>query len=116
MRLRNVTLVASLAALGISAAPAAAAPSDQAECRQQVRAALIASSEEGTYGDFMSDTIFGNEPNIVGPFSPGGPSEQEPGTKAGRVVPSSSPGPDTVGGGRITGGEVQENIRTFCSS
>ena len=116
MRLSKVALIAaSVAAFGATAGPAAAAPSDQAQCRQDVRDALIASSEEGTYGDFMSDTIFGNEPNIVGPFAPGGPSEQEPGTKAGRVVPSSSPGPDTVGGGRITGGEVQAGIRAFCA-
>lgn len=46
-----------------------------------------------TVGDCISDGFFGNEPNIVGPFAPGGPSEQEPGTKAGRVVPSQSPGP-----------------------
>ena len=37
--------------------------------------------------------LYGNEPNIVGPFAPGGPAEQEPGTKGGRVVPSQSPGP-----------------------
>lgn len=46
-----------------------------------------------TVGDCISDGIYGNEPNIVGPFAPGGPAEQEPGTKGGRVVPSQSPGP-----------------------
>jgi hypothetical protein len=44
-------------------------------------------------GDCISDGFYGNEPNIVGPFAPGGPAEQAPGTKAGRVVPSQSPGP-----------------------
>ena len=46
-----------------------------------------------TVGDCISDIFYGNEPNIVGPFAPGGPAEQEPGTKGGRVVPSQSPGP-----------------------
>ena len=46
-----------------------------------------------TVGDCISDGFYGNEPNIVGPFAPGGPAEQEPGTKGGRVVPSQSPGP-----------------------
>ena len=46
-----------------------------------------------TVGDCISDGIYGNEPNIVGPFAPGGPAEQEPGSKGGRVVPSQSPGP-----------------------
>ena len=41
----------------------------------------------------ISDGFYGNEPNIVGPFAPGGPAEQEPGTKGGRVVASQSPGP-----------------------
>lgn len=46
-----------------------------------------------TVGDCISDGFYGNEPNIVGPFAPGGPAEQEPGTKGGRVAPSQSPGP-----------------------
>jgi|GEM_PF-3046019 len=46
-----------------------------------------------TVGDCISDGLYGNEPNIVGPFAPGGPAEQPPGSVAGRVVPSQSPGP-----------------------
>ena len=46
-----------------------------------------------TVGDCISDGFYGNEPNIVGPFAPGGPAEQPPGSKGGRVVPSQSPGP-----------------------
>ena len=49
--------------------------------------------ENPTVGDCISDGFYGNEPNIEGPVAPGGPSEQEPGTKGGRVVPSQSPGP-----------------------
>lgn len=46
----------------------------------------------GTVGDCISDGIYGNEPNMAdGVF--GGPSEQEPGSQAGNVLPSQSPGP-----------------------
>jgi len=45
-----------------------------------------------TVGNCISDGVYGNEPNIE-PFAPGGPAEQEPGTKGGTVVPSQSPGP-----------------------
>jgi hypothetical protein len=45
-----------------------------------------------TVGNCISDGLYGNEPNIE-PFAPGGPAEQEPGTKGGTVVPSQSPGP-----------------------
>jgi hypothetical protein len=46
-----------------------------------------------TVGDCLSDGFYGNEPNMIEPFAPGGPAEQEPGTQAGRVIPSQSPGP-----------------------
>ena len=38
------------------------------ECRQAANDVFVAASTEGTRGDFMSDVIFGNEPNIEGPF------------------------------------------------
>lgn len=72
--------------------PAFAAPGEQGQCRQDTNTAIRAASSEGTRGDFMSDVIFGNEPNMAN-GAPGGPSEQEPGTKGGNVVPSQSPGP-----------------------
>ena len=56
-------------------------------------ASVATAQEMPTVGDCISDGLFGNEPNIEGPFAPGGPSEQEPGTIGGRVVPSQSPGP-----------------------
>ena len=46
-----------------------------------------------TVGDCISDGFYGNEPNMIEPFAPGGPAEQEPGSQAGRVIPSQSPGP-----------------------
>jgi hypothetical protein len=49
--------------------------------------------ERPTTGDCVSDGFLGNEPNIEGPAAPGGPQEQAPGSAAGRVAPSQSPGP-----------------------
>src|SRR3954470_8062727 len=45
-----------------------------------------------TTGDCVSDIFYGNEPNMAD-GTPGGPAEQAPGTKAGNVLPSQSPGP-----------------------
>ena len=45
-----------------------------------------------TVGDCMSDVLYGNEPNMAD-GSPGGPAEQTPGTQAGNVVSTQSPGP-----------------------
>ena len=58
--------------------------------------AAPASAQVDSVGDCISDGFYGNEPNIIDPFVPGGPSEQEPGTVAGRVVPSQSPGPQVT--------------------
>ena len=73
-----------------------------------------------TVGDCISDGVYGNEPNIVGPFAPGGPAEQPPGTKGGRVVPSQSPGPFVNAGpnepprnGRVRGRSVGEFNQQF---
>jgi hypothetical protein len=70
-------------------------------------AALAAGNAQSgpTVGDCISDGFYGNEPNIVGPFAPGGPAEQEPGTKGDRVVPSQSPGPKvTLPNGTVVDG------------
>jgi hypothetical protein len=45
-----------------------------------------------TVGDCISDIVYGNEPNMAN-GAPGGPAEQEPGTQAGNVLGSQSPGP-----------------------
>ncbi|HET9810157.1 MAG TPA: hypothetical protein VFP53_00490 [Sphingomicrobium sp.] len=58
--------------------------------------ALAASADArptDTIGYCISDGFYGNEPNLIDPYAPGGPSNQAPGTVAGRVVPSQSPGP-----------------------
>lgn len=47
---------------------------------------------EATVGNCMSDGLYGNEPNMAD-GTPGGPAEQEPGTKGGNVLPTQSPGP-----------------------
>ena len=55
--------------------------------------AAIGSAQSGpTVGDCVSDGFYGNEPNMAD-GSMGGPSEQEPGSQAGNVLPSQSPGP-----------------------
>lgn len=104
-------------------AAAVAEPSEQAQCRQAFNDALVAASAEGTRGDFQSDVLFGNEPNLVG--APGGPSEQEPGSQAGQVVPSQSPGPFVNTGANppprndrtrgFDGGDLQAVIRQACN-
>ena len=76
-----------------------------------------------TVGDCMSDVLYGNEPNMAD-GSAGGPAEQEPGTQAGNVVPSQSPGPwvnnptdpDNPTRGRSAGQWMQEgvNIPELC--
>jgi hypothetical protein len=64
------------------------------DCRQGAQDALQAASSEGTRGDFVSDVIFGNEPNTTAPAPPNsGPEELSPGDQAGTIVPSQSPGP-----------------------
>jgi hypothetical protein len=45
-----------------------------------------------TVGDCISDGLYGNEPNMAN-GAIGGPAEQVPGTQAGNVLPTQSPGP-----------------------
>ena len=45
-----------------------------------------------TVGNCISDVVYGNEPNMAN-GAPGGPAEQTPGTQAGNVLPTQSPGP-----------------------
>ncbi len=76
-----------------------------------------------TVGDCMSDVLYGNEPNMAD-GSLGGPAEQEPGTQAGNVLPSQSPGPftnnpsdpDNPTFGNSAGAWMQEgaNIPALC--
>jgi len=76
-----------------------------------------------TVGDCISDIVYGNEPNMANGAS-GGPSEQEPGTKGGNVVPTQSPGPfvnnpndpDNPTRGRSVGQFQQDgiNIPALC--
>ena len=86
---RVVTIGLATIALALAGSGPAAADGD---CRQAAHATLIALSSEGTRGDFISDVIFGNEPNMAN-GSPGGPEQQQPGTQAGNVLATWSPGP-----------------------
>ena len=76
-----------------------------------------------TVGNCISDVVYGNEPNMAD-GSPGGPAEQEPGTKGGNVLPTQSPGPfvnnpndpDNPTRGRSVGQFQQDgiNIPALC--
>jgi hypothetical protein len=124
--MRNVLpVVAVVAALMVSGSPATAnEANDSGACRQAANDAFVAASDEGTRGDFMSDVIFGNEPNMAN-NSPGGPEDQAPGSQAGNVLATWSPGPfvntgenepprndRTMGFG---GGDLQALVRAVCN-
>ena len=70
-------LLAAVVAAAASASPVVAAGNAQSGA---------------TVGDCVSDGFYGNEPNMAD-GSLGGPAEQAPGTQAGNVLPSQSPGP-----------------------
>jgi len=77
----------------------------------------------GTVGYCISDIVYGNQPNMAD-GSAGGPADQEPGTQAGNVLPSQSPGPfvnnpndpDNPTRGRSVGAFMQDgiNIAELC--
>lgn len=68
-------------------------------------------------GACISDGLYGNQPNMAD-GSAGGPSQQIPGSQAGNVVPSQSPGPfvnnpsdpSNPTRGRSVGGFSQDGI------
>jgi opacity protein-like surface antigen len=68
-------------------------------------------------GECISDGLYGNQPNMSD-GSLGGPSDQTPGSQAGNVVPSQSPGPfvnnpsdpSNPTRGRSVGGFQQDGI------
>ena len=79
-----------------------------------------------TVGDCISDGFYGNEPNPTGVLSGTnlGPSQLEPGTKGGTILPSASPGPKIYNGGNpIRGssiGDIQQaygiSYTEYCRS
>lgn len=115
MRSRILLATAGIALIAGGAAPALAAGQER---------------NGETTGDCISDGFYGNEPNIEGPFAPGGPQEQEPGERDGRVVRSAAPGPKVfvpATGGTRDGASVGEanqllkaagvqNVAAFCKS
>ncbi len=77
-----------------------------------------ASDTEASHGDAISDGFFGNEPNLLNTNTnlDLGPNEVDPGSSAGFVVGSSSPGPSTIGGGFTTWGSVFSGVvKDNCS-
>lgn len=117
-----IVVFAVIGALVVSGSPAAA--NGNGECRQAAGDFLVALSDEGTRGDYMSDVLFGNEPNMAD-NSAGGPNEQEPGSQAGNVLASWSPGPWINTGENLPprndrtrgfdGGDLQAAVRAACN-
>lgn len=115
-----IAVAAAVAFIAVSSSPAAAEGSG--ECRQDANDLFVTLSGEGTRGDFMSDVIFGNEPNMAN--AAGGPSEQEPGSQAGNVLATWSPGPWVNTGENVPprndrvrgfgGGDLQAAVRAAC--
>ncbi len=121
-----LAVVAVAAALVASTSPATAnEASANGACRQAANDVFVAASGEGTRGDFMSDFIFGNEPNMASGAA-GGPSEQAPGSQAGNVLATWSPGPFVNTGENAPprndrtrgfgGGDLQAAVRAACST
>lgn len=100
-----MTFKHGLYAIGLAAATLAATP-----------AAADRNAQSGaTVGDCISDGIYGNEPNMAN-GAPGGPAEQAPGSQAGNVVGSQSPGPfvtNPVTGEVTRGSSVGDFNQTF---
>ena len=117
-----IVTCALILTLLVSGSPAAA--EGNGECRQAFGDAFVTLSAEGTRGDFMSDVIFGNEPNMAD-GSAGGPSEQAPGSAAGNVLATWSPGPWVNTGENLPprndrlqgfgGGDLQALVRAACN-
>ena len=104
-----VILTASLAwSATINASP------DTGECVQDGHDLILLvldspnDTEVGNLGDAIADGFFGNEPNLLNTNTNDdlGPEEVAPGSSAGEVVGSSSPGPGTIGGGFTTWGSL----------
>lgn len=118
----SMIVVLLVAMAWLTPAATAAPQNDGAACRQEVREWVISQSSEGTIGDYNSDVLMGNEPNptTVDSDLDMGPdeinAENGPGSVAGQVLPSESPGPQTQGGGSFGPSDAQEIIRAICGN
>ena len=66
---------------------------------------------QATVGNCISDGMYGNEPNMAN-GALGGPAEQAPGTQAGNVLPTQSPGPQkTLPDGTVVRGSSVGDIQ-----
>src|SRR5687767_7897266 len=99
IRLCAAILLAAVAAVSLSGG--AGAEPGTGECVQAAHDDAIAlldspnDEEGGSLGDAIADGLYGNEPNLLNTNTDDdlGPNEVEPGSSAGSVVPSLSPGP-----------------------
>lgn len=98
MRLKQLGVAAVLtkALVLVGASTSVLADPSTDDCNQLVKGIIASGSTEGTYGDAVSDGFYGNEPNIIDPHKSGvglkEANQEDPGSVAGRAVPSQSPG------------------------
>jgi hypothetical protein len=93
------------------------------DCVKAVKAFIDAGFDspfdtDSNHGDAISDGFFGNEPNLLNTNTNDdlGPNEVEPGSSAGEVVGSGSPGPKLIGGGFLTWGSIYRGVvRDNCA-
>ena len=106
----------------LSAKPIAAAATT-GQCVQWVHELIIwlfdpnGDGEKQTMGNAIADGLFGNEPSVIGVNTNEnlGPSEVESGTKGGKVVAASYPGPRTEDGDFWTWGmQVRKLYPSVC--
>jgi hypothetical protein len=114
---RTLTTATTVLLVALTTAPALAAPppGSYGECVQLLQAITAATLDspfdtDSSLGDAISDGFFGNEPNLLNTNTnlDLGPDEVSPGTQAGTVEASLSPGPGTIGGGFLTWGAIKQ--------
>ena len=113
---RFASLLFVFAFVLLAVAPAYAGPGT-GTCVQTVKAFIDATLDspfdtDSSHGDAISDGFFGNEPNLLNTNTNDdlGPNEVDPGSSAGFVVGSGSPGPHLIGGGFFTWGSLINGV------
>jgi hypothetical protein len=115
--MKKILFLTILAALLLASTGVAYADPGTGDCVKTVKAIIDGTLDSPTdtdsnHGDAISDGFFGNEPNLLNTNTNDdlGPNEVDPGSSAGSVAGSSSPGPSTIGGGFTTWGSVIHSV------
>jgi len=113
--MKKILLVILIALLLMAFPGTAFADPGTGDCVKTVKAIIDAGLDspndtDSNHGDAISDGFFGNEPNLPDSDLDLGPNEVDPGSGAGSVVPSQSPGPQVNNGGFTTWGSVIHDV------